>query len=391
MPKLGDIPKKKFVLKERRSWLNEDPSENINPINEIINTKEIQNSNNTQIQPKTKDFITSPYKIKKEPNPDLKSTTFNESPNNKNTIGRQLDNNSTTEETIDTLVGNERQLIHFIYALCRNAGEKTTPPLVIKDFLDSTTIQSKYVLKKTIERLIDKNVLFRLKGRRGKGGYMKFQLPDLVYNRLTIKMPEKRQIDEIWTTQTNKETTDIISTEPSNSEKLPQEWLDIDTADIQSHGVKFGIPQLKEIFELGTASTEAVQTLLDTVVFQIEQDKKTGSNKIKSPLGLIMSLLKKGREYIVEGYESPIEKTLKESLEKEKLKEQNINKMLIDLKETSFNNWYTDLDDAFIKTHIPNYTPDKKYLLLTEKAMKTFFSETIFPTIKAKIMRGETL
>lgn len=386
MPKLDAIPKKKFVAKERRSWLNNAPPEN-------INTEEIQNIDNTPIQSKAKDSIKLQDRKITELNSELNSTPPNdpEKTSNQTAIRRQLDDNWTTEETIDTLVGNERELIHFIYNLCRNSGEKVTQPLVIDDFLDSTTIQSKYVLKKTIERLIYKGVLFRLKGKRGKGGYMKLQLPDLVYNRLTIKMPEKRQIDENWTTQPKKETTDIISTEPPNSGKLPQEWLDVDTTGIQSHGVKFGFPQLKEIFEIGTVSAEAVQTLLDTVEFQIEQDKKIGTNKIKSPLGLIMSLLKKGREYVVEGYESPIEKALKESLEKEKLKEQNINKMLTDLKETSFNNWYADLDDSFIKTHIATYTPDKKYLLLTERAMKTFFSETIFPTIKAKIMRGDAL
>jgi hypothetical protein len=318
------------------------------------------------------------------------------------------------------LVGVERNILEYLYFLCKQNGSKNTPPLLTNDFLENISVKTTTVLKKGLERLVKKQIINRLKGRRGNGGYIKFNLPDNVYNHLTFKANEKGffggQLDKKesmkWTASSSSSSginNNIIKKEEElsisdinvieNQETIfgfPEEWNKIQTEGIRKKGVKFGESQIKQLYDESKLhpekeiSPEKIQESLDAFLYDLElvEQGKLEKNFYRGKLEYIFGILRKGAVY--EGnelYESPLDRSLRENLDRLKARQEKQKKMLDELKSASFEDWYNGVEEDEIKKHIPMYNSGEKYRPFIEKTMKGVFEEEVWPEIKDKFMK----
>ena len=203
----------------------------------------------------------------------------------------------------------------------------------------------------------------------------------------------------------NKENTTIPSVDISDDQETiygySEEWNQIDTLPLRDLVVKFGSPQIKQLYEKSIKSPELestadkVQESIHAFSYELELQKEGRLPEKKyysGKLGYFMGILLKGREYNPpDGYESPSERALRENLEISLAKRDKQKEMLEKLKEVEFDNWYEGLSDSEISEKVHGYRPENKYKKATESAMRGIFAEEVFPGIKAKILKGESL
>ena len=269
--------------------------------------------------------------------------------------------------------------------------------MIINDFLENTKITSKYVLKKSIERLIKKGFLKRLQGKRGKGGYMKFQLPDFVYNNFTLKTVNSIQETSIFnkTTQkttslpsssilNNKETTTTNNEreEKSNIYELPEEWMAINLSEV-SETIRFGIQQLKSLYQL-EIKKELIESSLEAFAYDMKKDLLPYIKT--SPLNFLMGLLRKGMPYSSQdpNYKTAIQIALETYNQKKKQELAYIEKIEENTRKIEYKLWNRGLSrEAAIKI----LGHDKIGSPIAQKGLSAYFNDVEWPKIRLDIPR----
>ena len=370
MPKLSDIKKKSKAnnpLKTdvRIGHIDESISEIFHDVpidkKQVTNGQQTDNKRVTIGQQKTKD------KNKQVTKQVTKQITNGQQTGNKR-VAKQITNPSIFDVT-----GNERKLLNFIFQICRNKGSKVTPCLTLDLMLGGTNISSKGVLKMTILRLVnEKSVLEKSQSKTGRGGWVKFKIPDHIYQELIFETDNKQVTNgqQTGNKQITKQVTEQVTNPPSSSisfnninNKLttmepafnpaevpgqqqlgPQfdnDWQNIDISPLQSIG--FTNHHLSQLFTKNMLTPKQVQDSINAFAFDLYENKR--GEKIKtSPLNLFMGILKGGNEYNPpKNFESEEDRILREQVEAEREKLEKRQQMQSELKELKYKNWLLDL------------------------------------------------
>jgi predicted transcriptional regulator len=429
-------PKRKFVKKEYRPWTileDIDPEEtaskqvsaNSNVPHEIIsgpinnketpaNIDEISNRQQTGNKEITNGKQTESKEITNGKQRDNKRATkrVTERVTNKQvTNGEQTGNKIILAPTIYSLIGNEKNIVEYLFNLCYKTGSLTTPNITIDNMSQDTGISSKSIVKTVIYRLVKKGIIERHGAKTGRGGWMCFKINEKTYQELITKTDVKQVTngEQTGNKRDTKQVTERVTNAPSSSSYinniykntttkdneeqqnifgLPPEWMDIDISPLES--IRFTQEQLRHIYRKKQISREIVQDSIYAYAFDLKENNK-GKN-LASPLNFFMGILvKQGIPYAPpENYESPRDRGLRLYIERKRVATEKKKELEEEAISYAYTDWVTALTEPEKAKILPEYYKKNKVTgSLNEKIinseLKNYFIENIWQGVSEKL------
>jgi hypothetical protein len=288
--------------------------------------------------------VTSPPRIHNESVTDS-VTSPSQSPS------REIDQDLILKQLVE-LSKNQRIILDHLYDICAQLGERTTSQISNTDLEKDTKI-NKGSLKNNISILNDNNILFVKNTKYGPSGWRIFEIPEITYKyisnqRSTSKLAKARH-DSV-TSPSRSPSREVSQDVPSSSS------INITTTNYKADAlakieltegltlIGFNQGHIEQLLRDSSLSLEEIQNSLNAFAFDLGfEDVK---RKVRSPIGLIMKLLKNGQAYISEkGYESEEDRIYRELIERADKKNEEKKNLKAKLVEIKFEEWLNDISD----------------------------------------------
>ena len=310
------------------------------------------------------------------------------------------------EINFSSLVGLQRNIVLFLYEICKASRDKTTHSLSIEHIAISCKT-TKSSAQKTIQRLEKKHVLKRVEFKNGRSGWTRYELPEWIYQEILhnetqdkLKANLGQTWDKVKTELKTEPGTNFYSSSgiylnttttggPNNSKtiNLNNEWLNIDIEPLSNIG--FTKTHLSQIASQNMLSTELVQNSIYAFAFDLQENNKA-KNINGDPINYFMGILRKGKPYApTSNYESPQDKAMR--LYKEKMKEVEQRRVEVEKEaiNLAYNDWFEKLTDVQKKEFLPvslrqNARLEKNKML--EGSSRNHFEIEIWPNLKKDII-----
>ena len=286
-------------------------------------------------------------------------------------------------ESISRLTGHQRKVFFYIFDQCFSTGTLLTGPITSELLEEGLGIKMDSI-KTYLKRLIERELVFRERGKPGRGGFNVFRFDETIYQ-AAIECKRKLDLESYRGQIGDKQGTTAVSHSPlyrgqigdypgdntvssssstlkeiknTNTRELSEEWASVDFSSLVEIGfTKNQLWQLASQKENKLTPTD-VQESINAFAFDLLENKKS----VVSPLNVIMGVLRKGLIYAPpSNYESPKAKSarlLKESLlEQQRRLEEDRKSML----ELAFQGWYAKLSAEDIKEITPKGIPTKNF------------------------------
>jgi predicted transcriptional regulator len=271
---------------------------------------------------------------------------------NKESISNQL----VIKRSFKELSGLQRIIVLVIFNDIKFSNEKASRPISVSYLakMAETTIKT---AKTAVQRLVKKNILVREGGKRGKGGWAHFSINNDVYNEMlhselvTNKGSIGNQLVTNWEAnrESNRESASLSSSSSNittTTEDKKAAALEVNTSQIPEGLKKYGFSEnhLKQLLRDSELPPESIQASIEAFAHDLAfEDVK---RKIRSPIALIMKLLKAGQPYLSEkGFEPEEDRLFRECVqraENRKIEKANLVEKFFDLK---FEEWIGPLSD----------------------------------------------
>jgi predicted transcriptional regulator len=264
----------------------------------------------------------------------------------------QSGNKLVTIPSFSELIGLQKNLIIFIYNSCKLERNKSTQALTLEHLKD-TFKASAGTVKTTIRRLERKNCIKRISFKNGRGGWSKYELTESLFMEL-LQLESSNKLVTKWEQSGNKLVSEPV-TEPVTS--LPSSSsINITTTNYKAGALAkieltealtslgFNQGHVEQLLRDSSLSSEEIQNSLNAFAFDLGfEDVK---RKVRSPIGLIMKLLKNGQAYISEkGYESEEDRLYRELIERADKKNEEKKNLKAKLVEVKFEEWLDNISD----------------------------------------------
>jgi len=338
-----NISGKKIKGKKRRPWF-----ENIEG-DQNVGNEQIINKQSEQI--KTKRLTNGKQTVNKRYTQPVT--------NGKQTVNKK--------PSISSLVGIQRKVIFAIYQNCKLLGENVTQEITL-DYIASIIESHKNTVKTTINRLKKKSYIEIAEYKDGRGGWVKYRLPQAIYVDLIRyeKLDSMAKNDENGKQTVNKRytqpVTKTVKMPPSSSSSFinnntttteqSEKWLNIDLSPLKEFG--FTKDCLEQLYKSRITTPDNIKKSIDHFAFDLRENNK--AKKIKTnPLNYFMGIMKRTGLYLPpDNYESVQDKTFKKMLKIEKEKANYRQEQIDSLFKMHFDLWYEQQTNVFLKTLIPN-------------------------------------
>jgi predicted transcriptional regulator len=324
----------------------------------------------------------------------------------------QLTNNQ--KPSFLSLSGVKRRVLISLYKLCDFSKNLETSPLSLENVAQScnTIIDT---AKKSLQRLEKEGFIKRLAFKSGRGGWTVYALNEIVYQEIRIHLnrdhwddigdklgTNRGQIEDKLGTESGTQpgTTrpysssyldntylDITTTIEDAKSGLPSDWESIDYSPLLP--IKFGMPQVRQIFSKGMLSADQVQASIDAFAFDLRVNQKDKAIKV-DPLRYFVGILIKGGVYNApSNYIDPVQASLQKYAEGRKKAQEMMEESLKPIKEEEFQRWADGLSEAEHRSFVPKEThliPNTVAFLRAKKQkMLEHFEDCIWPPIKNAI------
>jgi predicted transcriptional regulator len=266
----------------------------------------------------------------------------------------QTSNKLVTIPSFSELIGLQKNLIIFIYSSCKLERNKSTQALALEHLTDTFKVSAGTV-KTTIRRLERKNCIKRISFKNGRGGWSKYELSESLFMEL-LQLESSNKLGTNWEQSGNKVVSQLV-TEPVTS-PLSSSSINITTTNYKADAlaniqiqltdgltlIGFNQGHIEQLLRDSSLTPEEIQNSLDAFAFDLgfEDVKK----KVRSPIGLIMKLLKNGQAYISEkGYESEEDRLYRELIERAEKKNEEKKNLKAKFIEVKFEEWLENISD----------------------------------------------
>lgn len=423
MPKLSEIAlsrgSKKFVKKDYRSW---NISGDGLSVDSIPTEKQDENTSSATQLPPPHSIVENiapqilPSYIDNRKDNELDDThvtnvehTTNNQPtdqqhlNNIHTTKReQLDNNKDNDinnnfdvgyyiENIKRLSGIQEQLFNYIIELCCSRDQLETGYLLTSD-LSTIANCSVGCVKTSLERLTKKNLLLRKKGKPSRGGYLNLAITREIQTaalqaknfKSGLYIHRQKSINPICI---DNNIDNHLSNSPSytsssnkyinTTTELPNEWAQIDFADLTSIG--FSHTQLVQLHSRNLNIPEAIQESINHFAFALDHNDKV--KFYPEPLNVLMGVLRKGGIWFEKSYRSPREIAQQQLIEQKKAEMERKDNLVQEAYKIAFMEWQQNLTPEEMEKIAPN---KKNIGDLTPQSAKLniYFKERVWSQIK---------
>ncbi len=352
--------KKKFVPKRRAPYLLQD---------EIIRQK-ILDEKTASCSDQNEISITeeSTHKVQEEKQKKVVNKKSNSS---------QLVVSLNYHEEVSKLYGIQKRIAHYFVNCCIARRDVTTGP-VTAEVLCSVANTTKKTLKKILQRMIEKNLITRVDGKRGKGGFSVFCLDKEFIDVMRLQS----DLENHHLSMVNQQYSAHQKTKKYISESiLPQEWQDIDFTAIKEIG--FGLPQLRQLYNKNITNPETVQDSINHFAFVLE-NKPEKLKKYDDKLATFMSVLHKGGAWVDKDYRLPQEIAQRELIERKKAERERLKQLEEEAYKIALEEW----QDTLSKDQIESIAPSKKskngFIIPPQSVrLSLYFKEKVWPEKKA--------
>ncbi len=273
-------------------------------------------------------------------------------------------------DQIGRLTGYQKKIFAYVLERCMSRGMLTTG-MVTNESLSQITSTSRQMVKTSISRLIEKGLIYREKGKSGRGGFFILRISEGIR---AAGLEHKRKND--FFIEYDKKIDEALP-EIKNL-VTPEGWIDEDIDCLKDIGFTFD--HVQQLLNIGI-STEKLKESILFFAYDLKYNNKTAEIK-KSPLNYFIGILRKSRMYIPpDNYESPEEKTLRLYIEKKeqafKIKEARLNKAF----NLAFEDWYSTLNSNEKDIMLPSSLKNLKEGKIKIEHFKSVFREKHWPKI----------
>jgi len=332
------------------------------------------------------------------------NTTDNKSGNKLITNWQQTDNKLITKNTFSSLVGLQREIVIFIYKECKAARSEITNPLTLEHISKSLSNKAGSI-KVTIFRLEQKGFINRVEFKNGRGGWSRYSIQNLLFQQL-LQLETDNKLITNWQQTDNKLDTQPVTqpitmspsssssfnylntTTTSDTEKLNNEWLQIDIEPLSKIG--FTKTHLEQLALQKILSPDVVQDSIYMFAFDLENTEKAKSFK-KDAISFFMGILRKGSPYTPsENYEHPKSKAMRLYLECKRKEEQKRESMKQEIIDMAFSDWYNTLSDQEVLAMTPAAMKiNSRESMIAKGNAKNHFVKNVLPTLEEVLEKCE--
>ena len=232
--------------------------------------------------------------------------------------------------------GNEDKVMRYLFERCEANRARVTRKITIGQLIKDLKIKSKKVASVTLARLSKKRLLLRKIGKRGKGGFSIFEIPQEIYKELTSQKITLKDYDN------NIHIFDNIII-PTRVTK-----------------VGFGKTQIEQLKQIEGLSVETIQETLEHLDYDLGEKKIHAKT---SPLNLIMGCLRKKHSYISSEYSGEKEKDLENQLRLYRERKKRIEDMLKEYQKFLFEDWLKTKTKEQILALTPSVIKNKDFFM----------------------------
>ncbi len=379
-----EVTNLKTIFKEDNFMDNDRKTAETQPSTNLVQTEYKPSTNlvQTEYKPST-NLVQTEYKPSAQP-----STTF------------KTEYKPST--TFSSLVGLQRKLVKFVYDECKIARAKTTKQLSIEYIV--TTLETPYFsIKATIQRLIKKGVVIRTGLKQGRGGWVTYGVPDLVFNEI-LRYEETEY----------KPSTNLVhcsnfeqkpSTQPSTSLSSSSSYINNKNTTTQTESLDYSglagigftedhLTQILREYEKRpevALSSEQIQNSIYALAFDL---KHNDTSKLRSPIGVLISGLKNGKPYCSitpDKFKTPREEALQNFTTMVEQQQKRESELENNIKQMEFDKWKVELTDKELCEFCPmdaiqgGLSEKHRQTLQKKKALeiaKEFFEINLWPSLR---------
>ena len=249
------------------------------------------------------------------------------------------------------MIGLQKNLLNFIFNNCVNNGSKESPYYSAGHLAHYLEVSNDSI-KSAIRQLRIKGLLEKTNFKDGRGGGTKFLIPDLIYRDLLsesrLKVEQKQVISGLKVgLEVGQQVGQSLPSSSSFNITTTNYKADALAKIELTEGltlIGFNQGHIEQLLRDSSLSLEEIQNSLNAFAFDLGfEDVK---RKVRSPIGLIMKLLKNGQAYISEkGYESEEDRIYRELIERADKKNEEKKNLKAKLVEIKFEEWLNDISD----------------------------------------------
>ena len=257
------------------------------------------------------------------------------------------------------LTGNEKQVVEFVFRACSIEGSMVSPRLSVTDFIEHLGFNDKGVKKarnhvqNIIKRIVAKGHLTREMAKKGNGGWIQLKLNKQVHLELLNHQLPKPITEQLQSPSQSNYRADQGANVSSSSSYLNNTTTNYQAPALETFNFKipeelkkigFSENHLMQLKRDSKLPPELILASLEALAYDLtfEDVKK----KIRSPIGLIMKLLKASEPYLSEkGHEPEEDRLFRECIvraEKHKIEKDKLKEKFLDLK---FEQWLEPMAD----------------------------------------------
>ena len=324
---------------------------------------------------------------------------------------QQTDNKPATNTPFSSLVGLQRGIMIFLYDACKTARSRATAALTL-EHIGACLKTSSGSAKTSIQRLEDKGCITRVEFKNGRGGWSKYELPDVLFREMLQLETENKLATN--REQTGNKVGPELATEPATSlssssssidlnqnlkttttgepelfegtaTQLAPEWQQVDYSPLSEFG--FTQTHLAQIIRQGLLAPPEVQDSIHFFSFDLRRNGK-GKGLTGSPLNFFMGIVRKGIPYAPpENYESPTDEARRKTREFKERKERERRAEEQKIFELEFSEWRRGLAADELAKLLPEY--GRKPGSIQDAALNTYFETNVWPE-RAQALFGLT-
>ena len=243
--------------------------------------------------------------------------------------------------------------LNYIFEMCSSVGQRETPKIQnhsLLNIINTTPGNLRYL----ILNLRNMGFLNIIKTKNGPNGWRIFELPENVYKSLSNQRNISRALVERYQSVSNPLVNALGSAlvEPPSSSSYINTTTNYKAGALAKIELTEGLTligfnqgHIEQLLRDSALSSEEIQNSLNAFAFDLGfEDVK---RKVRSPIGLIMKLLKNGQAYVSEkGYESEEDRLYRELIDRAEKKNEEKKNLKAKLVEIKFEEWLENISDS---------------------------------------------
>lgn len=315
---------------------------------------------------------------------------------------RQTGNKLQTTNPFSSLVGLQRTLVIEIYKSCKSTRTTLSEPFSV-EYLTELTQSTASSIKKTIQRLEQKEIIRRVEFKNGRGGWTIYTINDYVHQSLLRQEAEGR-LETKWGQSGDKLKMQLrteLETSLSsklvsniNNNLLTKDSNEVIEPALEVTGIvlvelnKYGITR-KQIQDISNQklkfTTSTLQDFVDRFAIYASDSKNIRNvNNIPAIFVKMAQLASKGQDPLVD-IETDTDRLIRERIESLKAKQEDRQRQESELATLEFENWYTCLSQEQMDQAAPPTPASKSGSFMQKIILKNYFIESVWPVKRASL------